>query len=153
MRLPEYELDHLAFDFFKLFSRFEYALKASGYYKNEKTAKPNWERFAEDTNHIFDTMRDSDLKNAVDFLLTYPPQKQFIIDGKVKYQEEKIEGTTAKKLITYIKRVRNNLFHGGKFNGEWFDPERSKPLITNSIVVLEACLEKSEKVRDAYYSY
>jgi len=153
MNQTEYELDQLAFTFFKLFSRFEYALKASGYYKNEKEANPDWDKFAKDIDHIFDGKYDANLGNAVDFLLRDPPKKQSIINGKVEFKASRVSGTTADMLLIYVRRVRNNLFHGGKFNGEWFDPERSEPLLRHSIVVLQACLERSKKVKEFYYSY
>ena len=41
-------------------------------------------------------------------------------------------------LIAYpIGLIRNNLYHGAKFNGTWFDPERSKLLLSNALLVLE----------------
>ena len=33
--------------------------------------------------------------------------------------------------------MRNNLYHGAKFNGTWFDPQRSERLLGHGLVVLE----------------
>jgi hypothetical protein len=46
--------------------------------------------------------------------------------------------TRIELILLWVRRVRNNLFHGGKFNGHWFQPERSEQLITASLVVIHA---------------
>ncbi|MBK0795138.1 hypothetical protein GZV14_28120, partial [Escherichia coli O25b:H4-ST131] len=45
------------------------------------------------------------------------------------------EKDLAKFLFLLIRRVRNNLFHGGKFNGKWFEPERSEALLQHGLVI------------------
>lgn len=55
-----------------------------------------------------------------------------------------------KKILILIRRVRNNLFHGGKFNGEWFEPERSEALMRNALIILRACGESHHEVSKAY---
>jgi hypothetical protein len=59
-------------------------------------------------------------------------------------------GADTEKLLVYVRRVRNNLFHGGKFSETWPDPERSGKLIRASLLVIEACLKLSDRVRAAY---
>lgn len=58
----------------------------------------------------------------------------------------------ADELLIYVRRVRNNLFHGGKFNGHWFEPERSEPLLRYSIAILDACIREIPEIYEAYYS-
>jgi len=53
-------------------------------------------------------------------------------------------------VLQYVRRVRNNLFHGGKFNGRWFEPERSAELLIHCLTILNACLEVSPEVGEAY---
>ncbi len=53
-------------------------------------------------------------------------------------------------LLLYVRRVRNNLFHGGKFNGNWFAPQRSEELLKSSIIVLRRALEMNANVKQAF---
>src|SRR3546814_18633912 len=50
-------------------------------------------------------------------------------------------------VLTYVRRVRNNLFHGGKFNGRWFEPQRSEQLLKHSLTILRACLAARSEER------
>lgn len=59
---------------------------------------------------------------------------------------------SSQKILILIRRVRNNLFHGGKFNGEWFEPERSEALMRNALIILRACGENHHEVSKAYGS-
>ena len=56
----------------------------------------------------------------------------------------------AKFLFLLIRRVRNNLFHGGKFNGKWFEPERSEALLQHGLVILRHCGTRHSEVSKAY---
>jgi hypothetical protein len=76
--------------------------------------------------------------------------KQIARDGRLEWSDAPPDGTPTVVLFQYIRRVRNNLFHGGKFNGRWFDPERSERLIGSSLVVLDACLDASPELREVY---
>ena len=38
-----------------------------------------------------------------------------------------------------------------KFNGRWFEPERSEVLLRYALVILQACLNASNDVRQAYH--
>ena len=53
-------------------------------------------------------------------------------------------------ILLYVRRVRNNLFHGGKFNEHWFAPERSQKLLESSLIILYHCLDLSAPVKEAY---
>jgi len=41
-------------------------------------------------------------------------------------------------------------FHGGKFNGRFFDPERSSELLEHSITILMASILISRDMLEAY---
>jgi hypothetical protein len=56
----------------------------------------------------------------------------------------------ANLILLHVCRVRNNLFHGGKFYDHWFPPIRDINLLKHSLTILCACLAVSEPVRDAY---
>lgn len=57
----------------------------------------------------------------------------------------------ARLLVLYIRRVRNNLFHGGKFAGQWFDPDRSKALLEASVLLLGHFITIDGEVHAAYH--
>ncbi len=144
-------LDRLSYDFFYLFSRTEYSLKACGLNNGDGSAEANWRGFAEEVESLIRNPSSQKLVNAVDLIMTNPPKKQIIENGLIKW----IPATPstqlfADELFIYIRRVRNNLFHGGKFNGHWFAPERSKNLMQSSIIILESCIDHVERVSEAF---
>ena len=75
--------------------------------------------------------------HAADYILDQPPKKQIADNGKVVWADVPATEKSVQILFGHICRVRNNLFHGAKFNGTWFDPVRSEELLTHSLAVLE----------------
>lgn len=145
-------IDQLAIKLFQVFSRVEYALKASGYNNGDGAAVANWQKFSSSIEDIISNPNTVELKEAIEFIFHAPPKKQMIVDGVIAWAD--VEPNTnyrADKLLQYIRRVRNNLFHGGKFNGHWFAPERSEPLLRHSLVILTAIVDVVPNVRDAYH--
>jgi hypothetical protein len=120
------ELDQLAFRFFKMFARFEYALKAAGFHRGDGEAKPNWDDFAKIVNDIFDNTQNKLLKESITYMLHTPPKIQYLRNGLLEWQDRPVKGDTAHKLLLYIRRVRNNLFHGGKFTDSGLPPSVAK---------------------------
>ncbi|MFP5411276.1 MAG: hypothetical protein ACLGG6_09885, partial [Gammaproteobacteria bacterium] len=93
-----------------------------------------------------------ELQEAIGFFFNAPPKKQVIVGGIIQWEvSEPGTNSQADKLLIYVRRVRNNLFHGGKFNGHWFAPERSDPLLRHSLTILTACVESVPAVREAYH--
>lgn len=147
----EQELDKLAFEFFKTFARFECSLKAGGFHNGEGDAEPNWSKFAKSVSGTIENPTDDKLRNAIQYISENPPKKQVIKNGLLDWAPfNPNTNLKSDKILQYIRRVRNNLFHGGKFNGHWFAPERSEFLIRHSLVILNACLKTSQKVWEAY---
>ena len=145
-------LDQLAGKLFHVFSRTEYALKAAGYNNGDGAAKTNWRTFALVVEDLIANPSTQDLQEAIDFFFNAPPKKQVIVGGVIQWEaSEPTTHSQADKLLIYVRRVRNNLFHGGKFNGHWFTPERSEPLLRHSLVILTACVESVPTVREAYH--
>ena len=145
-------LDHLATKLFQVFSRTEYALKASGFNKGDGPAEANWQQFASAIEDSIANPQSEELKEAIDFIFNAPPKKQMISSGVIDWKVvEPDTNSRADKLLQYVRRVRNNLFHGGKFNGHWFSPERSEPLLRHSLVILTAVVEVIPEVRNAYH--
>ncbi|MDP1681140.1 MAG: hypothetical protein Q8L39_05130 [Burkholderiales bacterium] len=144
-------LDDLACQFFQAFSRTEYALKAAGYNNGDGKAEVNWTKFALVVENVIATPSSPELAEAINFIFNAPPKKQVIVAGNIQWvAAEPTANSRADTLFTYVRRVRNNLFHGGKFNGHWFEPERSEPLLRHSLAILSSCVESVPAVKQAY---
>ncbi|WP_299429523.1 hypothetical protein [uncultured Meiothermus sp.] len=145
-------LDQLAGKLFQVYSRTEYALKAAGYNHGDGAAEANWRKFAHAVEGLIANPTTQELREAIDFFFNAPPKKQVIVGGIIQWEVSEPEtNSRADRLLIYVRRVRNNLFHGGKFNGRWFDPERSEPLLRHSLTILSACVESIPVVREAYH--
>lgn len=145
-------LDDKAIKMFRLFSRIEYCLKRVGFHKDSK-ADPDWDAFADSDNVVtmFANNTDEKFLNAVKYIKEKPPKKQVIRDGKLAWNAASPGNLPdSRLLLTYVRRIRNNLFHGGKFNGDWFEPDRSEELIDSALAILEECVKCSADITDAY---
>ena len=118
------ELHRTAAQFFQVFSRMEYALKVNGYNNGDGAAEANWKKFALAVAFSVNSPPSGGVSEAITFLLKEAPKKQFIASGVLEWKDTPAcTGNTADDLFVYIRRVQNNLLHGGKFNGHWFAPE------------------------------
>jgi hypothetical protein len=127
--------NRLATKLFRKFAQFEYALKAAGYLRcgRDNAAEPDWTEFAKSIPAVFDAPDEPGLAEAVRFILAEPPKKQVVVNGRLEWSVAAPEGKKQSDLVLiYVRRVRNNLFHGGKFNEKWFAPDRSEPLIRHA---------------------
>lgn len=133
-------LDMLAFRFFKLFAQYESTLKEHGFFRVNGRGEilVDWDRFA---NIVVGPNFRDDLgaqMSSVDYILEHPPMKQTVDNHrKIIWKEVPNDDNSVQALFGHICRVRNNLFHGAKFNGTWFDPERSRLLLESSLSILE----------------
>lgn len=144
-------LDELGLRMFQTFARMEYALKAAGYHGSDGPAKADWDRFGRDCDQYFQETACTESRAAINYIMEQPPKRQDIVNGLLHWREvDAHKQTLGEALLVYVRRVRNNLFHGGKFNGHWFAPERSETLLRHSLVVLEACRNANPAVREAY---
>lgn len=149
MRPGHPALDELGVDLFYKFARIEYALKAAGFHSGEgTTAQPNWDAFA--LKHGDAMLGDPAIADTIKFMTAYPPKSQIIEQGHLKWCDVRPNGNAAIELLLCVRRVRNNMFHGGKFNDHWLDPQRSQTLIEHTLRVLDACLRASEPLSRAY---
>lgn len=145
-------LADLASDLFRTFAQFEYCLKVIGYCVAGRgdAANPDWTRFALDLPPLSDET-GNDVAEAISYLQQRPPKKQVFLDGVLQWRDVAPQAENENDLIfLYVRRVRNNLFHGGKFNGRFFDPERSRELLEHSITILMAAIFMSEPMMEAY---
>jgi hypothetical protein len=147
------ELDQTAFRFFKLFAQYEYALKAMGFGSAGKNgqAEPDWDRFANEVGVQVMTVTDEPVAAARRYIVEQPPKRQVWVGGTVAWEPVANDDKSVQALFGHIRRVRNNLYHGGKFNGRWIDPDRSRELIGKSLLILEALLERDDRLREAIH--
>ena len=116
----------LLLTFFLTFSKFEHALKASGFFKKPRNgnynsqrptpAEPDWDSFAVSLRKCFAANRKEKLAMACDYLLLSPPKNQVIIrvgqkwyiawEPPARSQNE----TDIEFLLKMIRGIRNNRF-------------------------------------------
>jgi hypothetical protein len=151
------ELDQLAFSFFKLFAQCEYALKAMGYGRSvgaRNTAEADWDRFASEVGVALLQEQNEEVVLARTYLFEMPPKRQIWLNGTVSWADVPNIERSAQILFSHIRRVRNNLYHGGKFHGghfhgSWIDPERSEALISNSLLLLRHLVDSNANLHEA----
>lgn len=148
------DLDELAHQMFRQFSRMEYALKAAGRLKRpDGDAYADWVGFGAEIDQDFSELLPADdvLRDAVEYLREHPPKKQMACNGNLVWRD--VAATAPNDtavLLLYVARVRNNLFHGGKYGGQWIDPERSEELLSRCVTILERIVLLSEEVKAAF---
>ena len=152
--LANVALDHdLLFEFFLTFARFEFALKAAGFVMgNLREAKPDWPGFGKSID-LASARLDPKCGAAVDYLWLHPPWRQVVTPNGLAWDSTvgfaKLERMD--QVLDLVRRVRNNLFHGGKFNDEVHSgPGRTELLLRHSIAVLHRCLELSPSAAQSY---
>lgn len=154
-------------DFFLTFARFEYALKAAGLFRprtRRRTrsqrpeeypdAEPDWPRFAQSIRHAFQSDATPELSVACRYLFDYPPYREVVADDHLMWETRALPDDQPEldRLLLYVRWVRNNLFHGGKFSPVHGGLGRNITLINHSLVILRACLDLSPDVREPYES-
>lgn len=145
----------LVLDFFATFSRFEFALKAAGYVKGtENSAAPDWDRFAQRCRERFEGVAELALDDGIKYLLAHPPKKQVLVRGRLDWKDAPPEPNVPmlQSVLFLVRRVRNNLFHGGKYpGGPVKEMSRDARLLESSIKVLEHCVGLDTRVEREFY--
>jgi hypothetical protein len=140
--------------FFAFFSRFEYALKRSGFLvKNKDEASPDWDAFANDLRGRLDAITDPCFRDAVAFLQNEPPRKQVLVGGAPDWAENpRATGEHHENyLLRLVRTIRNNLFHGGKYgSAPVADDARNSKLLAAGVTVLSHCLALSPEVEAVF---
>ena len=135
---------------FRVMTRLEYALKKIDFLKrpnkknaDKKNAEVDWDRFATERlgAQFFDTVKASGKANV---LIHSPPNRQTVrcADDPV-WVPTSVSNT--QELIGALRRVRNNLFHGGKTNNT--DINRNNALVDNALCVINAILQHDRELR------
>jgi hypothetical protein len=135
--------DQLILEFFEKFARFEAAMKESEFCTGgeSKPAKPDWTKF--DTElagnlgaHVNGSKKA--LVEAMKFFLGQPPEVQISRNRKAVFERKALIGKTdGAMVLCAVRRVRNNLFHGGKHT-DHSPEEHDQTLLRHAITVLDA---------------
>jgi hypothetical protein len=148
--------------FFVAFARFEYALKAAGFFRARPVgrnraaeyadAEPDWRRFTESIRSAFRSDACATLLSACHYLFENPPYREVVADGNLMWETRPLRNDQPEvdRAMCYLRWVRNNLFHGGKFSPAHGGPGRNAALIEHSLVILGACLALSPDVSREY---
>ena len=127
-------------EFFRIFARFEFALKMAGYCQLQKDkVEIDWDGFANNPRMgkpFFEIAMTSSLCPTI---LTDPPKAETISNGQWGFASSAEKPASVQDLMGHVRRVRNNMFHGGKyFDG---DEGRDAALVSEAIAVLLAAAE------------
>ncbi len=149
--------ERLLADFLFVFSRFEFALKQAGFLVSSQAgadAKPDWTCFAKRISAAYKSDDRPELRAAVEFLLSSnsAPRKQVVqSDGTLGWERTQTQRRDIDWVLILVRRVRNNLFHGGKYVGSFSELASDPKLIESSLIVLDACLDWHDEVQMYYF--
>jgi hypothetical protein len=93
------------------------------------------------------------LSDAVNFILNNPPRIQTLVGGVVMWVDRPLQENEPliNKLRLHISDIRNNLFHGGKFNGSYqAEIARNNEPIKNALAVLNDWLLLNKDVNNSF---
>jgi hypothetical protein len=130
----------------KVMMRLEFALKGIGCCRavKKQNVKVDWDRFANERlgSAFFDEV---EAEGTASVLIQSPPKRQ-VVDGQGYLNWEQAGAVwNTQELVGSLRRVRNNLFHGGKSGDP--DRDRNDALIANALTVLDVILQKDADLR------
>ncbi|MEN5088583.1 hypothetical protein ABE426_19120 [Sphingobacterium faecium] len=141
-------------EFFITFSRFEFALIASGKVKGRNYAMADWTTFANEIQQQYDeTVKNEESQVAVNYILGNPPSFLANDVGHVQWKIKNFEEGTLEiiKLCEFIKSIRNNLFHGSKFTFQAHNNrERDFKLVESALIILNHLLSLDEVIKERF---
>ena len=143
-------------EFFLTFARFEFALKNAGFFQRPRNidpadppdVHPDWDCFTVSIRQALERDKTPEFAEAYEYLLDHPPAREVLVNGSLMWEAKAPSAHLpfADRVLQCVRRVRNNLFHGGKFNSvQDSDPDRNNRLLQYS-TVLRACLRASSTV-------
>ncbi len=134
---------------FKIMMRLEFALKDNGFCvgRSRQIAEVDWDRY---TNEKLDGAFWRNIKDAPDaeVLIQNPPKRQIVDRGGSLQWEAVGAVSSVQDLIGAVRRVRNNLFHGGKSGDP--DADRNAKLYTAALYVVDQILQDDDVLRTSF---
>lgn len=129
----------------RIFTRFEYGLKEIGYAEPAKNKDINvlWDKFVNERlgETFLKTVRNSGLAPT---LLERPPRRQVMLCGVLDWEQVSLP-SSVQDLFGAVRRVRNNLVHGGKSGDK--DSDRNTASVAEAIAVLLEALRYHTELR------
>jgi len=129
--------------------RLEFALKDTGYAVagRRQTAEVQWDRYANEKlgSEFWEKIKEA---TKVKALVQTPPKRQIVDqDGNLDWEEVGVV-SCVQELVGALRRVRNNLFHGGKSG----DPDacRNARLYSASLYVIDKILKEDDIIRTSF---
>jgi hypothetical protein len=142
------EMPGYAIEFFALFARLEYALKAEGMWiKAGSNVSVDWSAL-ETKKELLDLIDALEADKTARYLLLHPPKKQRIVDGKLGWSTQPPSITTVTELSIMVRRVRNNLFHGSKGSAA---TERDRNLLEAGTASIREIVRRLPAVEQRFY--
>lgn len=143
--LPQEHQD-LVCRFLRVFSRFEASLKSAGYARQDGDRLiVEWRRFALEAGAQIQLP-----VVQLEVLVRNPPGRQRVLNHQLEFVAEQVPAEArADWVLEMVYRVRNNLFHGGKWPPR---PERDGPLLQSRLVALGFFVDLDQRVRQAYFA-
>ena len=134
---------------FKCMMRLEFAVKEAGYVRRGKNdaAEIDWDRYANEAlgSGFWQRVREVEIVKP---LIETPPKKQIVdVSGKLGWMDAAAV-SSVQDLIGAVRRVRNNLFHGGKSGDP--DAERNEKLYAASLKVIDLILKRDDVVKTVF---
>lgn len=125
--------------FIKRFIGFEVKLKRLGYFKKsikKKNVEVDWTLFESDYREIILNLT-SNQDDPTRYIIENPPKKMSVENNVITF-DRSVANDHGKELMISLRAIRNNLFHGGKFDGEELSgSERNVKLLKSAINVIK----------------
>jgi len=144
------------FRFLVLFARWECALKRNQFARKGSydRAEADWDAFADTVTGSLAAVNAPGFTLARTYLLNNPPKQQCFENDQIRWRDNprrECEREDARYLFRVIRDVRNNLFHGGKYqDGRIEDLARDRQLVDSATTVLEAAVKLNAGIRQVF---
>lgn len=153
--LFEVEDRERVFRFLALFARWECALKRTEFVKTGQhgQAEADWDLYADAVVSPLAALSAGAFIAAREALVANPPRRQQLDGKRVRWvaNPRRAKETDARYLLRVVRDVRNNLFHGSKYqDGPVDELARDQRLIDHATTILEACVDLEPRVRAVF---
>jgi len=148
--LARAKLSEEAAKFLGTFLRFEFALKESGFGPGSGEARVEWGCVTKELGEEF--CRRIQESGKAETIMRCPPKKQVLRHKELGWEPQE-PPRNVHELFEAIRRVRNNLVHGGKSGdpeNDPNDPNRSEKLIREAQWIIEQALHDMGEVRNHF---
>ena len=162
LRVPDHSLNvdrNYLGDFLINFARFEYAVKAAGYSRNNSNgyAEPDWDSYCGSIVTDFSANPSPDLRPHLTYIKRKPP-KQLVKrpSGELtwKARAPRTTWSSLRKVLFLAQGVRNNAAHGSKFTArESAEINRNAKLMAAATAIISEFLSQSEKVNEVFTGF